>query len=213
VRTSPIGLCLVAAIDCAAAVQSAGAAAGPGVFFFDAYAAVPRQIGDSLQVRGVLFPGTLEPPLRLDFDEFEHTVVFAPHLVGIGGAVDFYASATLFVYSDARATGSPADPARPATYTDGDCILSAHVRDFVHSNFGPPGWAAGHFALTGGSRLSEVVFPPSVLSADWTMADPGIPGGYQEVWLGRMYPLIDAAWPRTWSAVKTLYREDAPALH
>ncbi len=208
-RGSRSWICVLGTIAFAAGLQSA-CAAGPGVLFFDAYAMAPQHVGDSLQVRGVLFPAPLPPPLPLDFDEFEHTVVFAPHLVAIGDAVDFYAATTIAVYSDVRATGTRADPAQPGTYTDGDCILLARLREFVHSNFGSPGYAAGHFELTGGSRLDEVVFPPSILSVEWSTGDPSTPTGYQEVWLGQMYPLIDGTEQRTWSAVKALYREGAP---
>ena len=197
----------IAALLCTGAC----AAAGSGVLFFDAYAIAPQQIGDSLQVRGVIFPGELPPPLSLDFDEYQHTIVFAPPLAAIGDAVDFFATATLAVYSDPRQTGTRADPAQPASYVDGACILRARLRDFLHSNFGPPGYAAGRLEWTGGSRVQELSPPPSVLSADWTTLDPDLPNGYHEVWLGQLYPLIDAVEPRTWSAIKTLYRENPPA--
>ena len=191
---------------------SAFAAAGPGVLFFDAYAVAPQQIGDSLQVRGVIFPGVSAAALcRSTSTQFQHTIVFAPKLVAIGDAVDFYAAATLAVYSDSLGNGTRADPAQPATYVDGDCILRGQLLDFVHSNFGPPGTAAGHLEWTGGSRLPELSPVPSVLSADWTTLDPDIPSGYHEVWLGQLYPLIDGIESRTWSAIKSLYRENPPA--
>jgi len=202
-------LCVFGIIAFAADLQSA-CAADPGVLYFDAWAIAARQIGDSLEVRGVLFHGSVPPPLPLDFDAFEHTLVFAAQLVATRDGVEIYAPSTIAVYSDVRATGTLADPAQPGTYTDGDCILLARLQDLVHSNFGSPGYVTGHFELTGGSRLDEVVFPPSILGAGWETVDA--PAGYHEAWLGQMfYDDPNGIEQRTWSAVKALYREDVPA--
>jgi hypothetical protein len=203
------GLFCCLAIVLAGNVSAAGG--GIGVLHFDAVAIAPRDVGDSLVVRGVLFPSSWDPPLPLDFADLQHTIVYAPPLTGIGGAVDFYGTARLSIYSDSLASGTRADPALPATYTDGDCILRATVHEFSHSNFGSPGTAGGHFTLDGGSRLQEVGIPPCILAVGWTNSDPDLPPGYDETWIGDLYPLIDAVESRSWSTIKALFREPQPA--
>jgi hypothetical protein len=138
-----------------------------------------------------------------------HATVFS-YFGGFLQIVDFANAAQVFVYED---TGTAADYANPATFTDGTVILSGGSNYMFGQRadvFAVPWNFYGTIVFTGGAGLGNLA---SACSFGLTMNDfvdfqiASNPAGYQEAY--------DAEWKcaesisveeASWGSVKTLYR-------
>jgi len=208
-------------------------ASGQVEFTFEGFAVMSPGIdltGATLSVYGIANPPASTPtPLPLDFANNQYTISVNDMLVtgfvqDLGNATkDFdFTGGVLSIFEDAIATGTSADYANQASFTDGDMIVQASVDAGweMHLDnpigFGYSGAGIGTCDINGGSSLGDLQTYGYPLD-NWTFAGTAIaepssfvnvPNGYNYVFGIKIIfpydptPNEDA----TWSHVKNLYR-------
>ena len=147
-------------------------------------------------------------PIPLDFANYQYTLVVTDLQLLVDGTPQQYGNGVIAIYQDAA---TPADYADPATFTDGEAILTGVVTTLTRMMFTATlGNANGAVDWTGGTML-DLIAPQdqtgwpflSGINADSFNVEPG----YDEQWDGKVEPTepIVATEARTWSQVKALY--------
>ena len=141
---------------------------------------IPGTVGDDLTMYSVVYG--INPPLPLDFDNFEYTMVITDlELTGSAGISTFFADGLIAIYED---NATVADFANPATFVDGTPILTGVIHNLTRNQIGNGGSASSQTVdWTGGTRLDEIAPEDQV---DWvfltginvSLAAPG----YSEHW-------------------------------
>lgn len=211
-------------------------------FLFDGYAVyspAPDQVGATMDVYGILSTvGGVPTPIALDMDNFEYTVHVAdmaiatydefpaiPPIIGPRKVLTF-AGGMLRIYADAIVGGTAADFAAPGTFTDGEPILFAGVKDnwtlnLMDGSITPDGVytgsGAGFCDFIGGTQLDAITVAEYYLD-DWNFlgldisddnppATP-VPAGYDRSFKVKLTPPNDPTptVETTWGKIKELYR-------
>ncbi len=179
-------LLMIAAVGLALAPAAASA---QQYFDFNGQTLLPAGPGGDLTMVSIVDNGgVIDPPLPLDFANFQYTLVVSGLTLITDGAAQFYSGGTITLYED---DGTPADFANMATFMDGTALLVGSV-SLQRQMFLPSlGSVAGDVDWTGGTRLSE--FAPadqlgwkffSSVSNRSTVTQPG----YDENWDGKTEP-------------------------
>ena len=190
---------------------AAALASDPANFdFFGNVPAVPSSHGHGLTMYAVITNnGAVPTPIPLDLDGAEHTLVIEATLDHGAGVSQFYAPATVRIYSD-NGPATAHNYANPSTFQDGTLILSGTfsgslVRDQYTQTVGS---FAGRIDWTGGTRLGEL----GESTTGWTVngglsrAACPLPSGFVECWDGAVTQTTVAVEPRTWGSLKALYK-------
>ena len=190
-------------------------------------------VGAMMTVYGIANPPvSLPTPIPMDFFNNQYTVVCNDMVVQtfnldpVAFMKDFmFSGGFLSIYGDPIATGTPADYANPATFSDGELLLQYAVEPgwlmHLDNPMGPPfGWYSGAGAgpcnVVGGTQMSllEVMEYPM---NGWTFAGTGISEpnmfdapepGYEYIFGVKILFPYDPT-PNeatTWGQLKTLYR-------
>ena len=192
-----------------AAIAVTSPAAAQQLFDFLGQANIPGGVGGHLSMYSLMAdPAPATTPLPLDFDNFEYTLVIANLPMTVDGAPQEYAGGSITIYEDA---GTAADYAFPATFVDGEAILSGTFAYLNRSMFTATlGSALGQVDWTGGTRLDDIA-PGDRL--DWpfftginAMSSQTEPG-YDERWDGKVEPPdpIVADEQMNWGDVKSRF--------
>lgn len=222
---------LVPAVLLAALLLAAPAGAA-GEFIFYGYAQyVPAKdvVGATMDVYGIAAPGSIAPPIALDFANYQYTVWVDDMVIATYSNLPTYLKSSSFnggvlrIYEDAKATGTAADYANLATFTDGTLILQASVDDGWSYMLidGPTirdgifvGSGSGRCDFNGGSRLGELVAGEYYLD-DWSFLgtpvsdpNPTVPAGFHRVFDVKIVAPNDPTptEPQSWGQVKGSYR-------
>ena len=183
------------------------------LFDFLGQADVPDAVGGTLSMHSIMpeVSPPVYPPLPLDFDNFEYTLVVTGlglDDLGVGTyPLQTYSGGTIAIYEDA---GTAADYANPGTFTDGTAILVGNVTLLTRQVFTATiGSIAGSVDWTGGTQLNE--FAP-VDQLNWSFlsginqnnAEPG----YDEQWDGKVEPQgpIVETESQSWGTFKAFMR-------
>jgi hypothetical protein len=185
-------------------------AADPPNFDFNGYAIVPAAIGGTLTMRSVLTNnGVVPTPIVLDFVNYQYTLVVVGTLASAAGIAQNYNPASIQMWENLKSTGTAADYAIPATFTDGTLILSGVfdgnlIRNKFTTNLGN---FVGKVNFNAGSRLGDLATPTGwPFGGGWSRSISGIPSGYQENWDGKIDLAPVAVAPQQWGGVKELFR-------
>jgi hypothetical protein len=170
---------------------------------------VPDQVGGTLSMYSIMpeHMAPIEPPLPLDFDNFQYTLVVTGLTLDADGAVQTYSGGTITMYEDA---GTAADYAILGSFTDGEVILSGNVTLLTRQMFTATiGTVSGNVDWTGGTQLNE--FAPAD-QLGWTflsgVSARNFEPGFDEVWDGKVEPqgpIVDTE-KTTWGSLKALMR-------
>lgn len=192
-----------------ALVLIAAPASAQQLFDFLGQADVPDQVGGTLSMYSIMpeHMAPIEPPLPLDFDNFQYTLVVTGLTLDVDGAVQTYSGGTVTMYEDA---GTAADYAALGTFTDGEVILSGNVTLLTRQMFTATiGTVSGNVDWTGGTQLNE--FAPAD-QLGWTflsgVSARNFEPGFDEVWDGKVEPqgpIVDTE-KTTWGSLKALMR-------
>ena len=194
-----------------ALVLMAAPASAQQLFDFLGQADVPDAVGGTLSMYSIMpeVSPPIEPPLPLDFDNFQYTLVVTGLTLDADGAVQTYSGGSIAIYEDA---GTAADYANSATFTDGTAILTGDVTLLTRQMFTATiGTVSGNVDWTGGTEVNE--FAPadqlgwtflSGISARSENTEPG----FDEQWDGKVEPQgpIVNTTPTTWGSFKALMR-------
>ena len=226
-------LALVAALTAAAPAM----AASEIIFYgYAKYAPVVDAVGSTLEVYGLAAPGSVAPPVTFDWTNYEYTILgsgmtvatYVADSVPVGSYLldrktSSFTGGIVRIYQDAKAGGTHASFAAPATFVDGTLMLTASVDDGFAALLtdGPilhdgifVGSGSGTCDFNGGSRLGELVTAEYYLN-DWFFAgvpisdpNPTVPAGFQRLFNVKIVSPNDptSAETGTWSGVKGLYR-------
>lgn len=194
------------------------------------YAPAVDAVGSTMQVLGVAnAPVSAPPPIVMDFDTYQYTVwvdemvvaAFNYDMVDQKKVTDFNGG-VIRIYRQMKAGGTPADYAVPATFTDGELILTATVQDGWRMQLSDPfgmtfaGSGIGLCDFDGGSSLAELIeFGGQPFLENWTFAGTGIsdpsffvtvPDGYDRIFgIKLVYPEPVPAGESSWGGVKALF--------
>ena len=183
------------------------------LFDFLGQADVPDGVGGSLSMYSIMpeISPPVYPPLPLDFDNYEYTLVVTDLALDDLGSgtypIQAYSGGTIAIFEDA---GTAADYANTGTFIDGTAILTGNVTFLMRQVFtGTLGTVSGGVDWTGGSRLDDIA-PGDQLG--WTFlaginlnnAEPG----FDEQWDGKVEPQgpIVETQKSTWGDFKALMR-------
>jgi len=185
-------------------------AADPPNFDFNGYAIVPTTVGGILTMRSVLTNnGVVPTPIGLDFVNNQYTLVVIGTLASTAGISQYYSPATIEIWEDAKAGGTAADYANPATFTDGTLILSgAFDGNLIRTAF-PNGTGSfvGKVDFGGGSRLGDLATSQDwPFGGGWSRNVTTIPAGYHEQWDGKIDLAPVAVEDETWGGVKEIFK-------
>lgn len=157
-------------------------------------------------------PAPFTTPLPLDFANYEYTIVISGLTLVTDAFPEVYAGGMITLYQD---NGTAADPAMPATFTDGEAMLVGtlsldlfHMSDVIPSN--QTGNGTGNVDWTGGTHLNDF----AVADQDgWTFVVATNAGsalladGFDEVWDGKVEPegiIVDTD-KVTWDQLKSWF--------
>lgn len=195
-------------LSCLAVLGSTASAVQ--LFDFDGQAIWPAAPGGTAVAYGRIVNGeAVEAPLPFDFANFEYTLAVTDLVLDSAGSTSYFSGGIVTIYKD---DATPADFAAPATFTDGEAVLSGVMATFQHVMLtGTLGSANGYVDWTGGSMLNDLA--PSdqlgwpfltLVSRSATQVQPG----YTEKWDGKIEPVeeVVASEVETWSGVKALFR-------
>lgn len=207
---------------------------------FEGYAKYAVPFGGGIDAVGAVMdvygysnpPTTLPTPVDMDYVANQYTVHVSEmtvatyeeyNLAGLHKVVTFNGG-VLRIYQDAKAGGTAADFANPATFTDGTLLLEGNVADGwvmdLSDPFGMGGFSgagSGYLDFVGGAGLTEMnnLGGPDYLTK-WTFAGTGIsdptffvsvPDGYQRIFgIKLFYPGLVPNDEGSWGEVKNLYR-------
>jgi hypothetical protein len=226
----------LAALALAAMVVTALPAQAGSGFVFYGYARygegdVPDDDGSTLEVFGTLEPATgMRTPLAVDLETYEYTI-HIQYLMVIGSVMlteqmkqVSYCGGLLRIYRDELAGGTGADYTDPASFTDGERLLSVRGLCLQTALFDLDGdllWlgdGSGTFDFAGGDQLPDLVangydtegwqlFASPVADAN-PLHGITVPEGFLRVFNIKLTPPnnpqpVSAA---TWGGVKNLYR-------
>ena len=158
------------------------------IFDYNGYV---QGLPDQIDLYAEVFdPGAAgELPLPLDFANYQYTLVITGLLPAGGNA---WSGGAIALYEDALVGGTAADPANPATYTDGSVYLSGVVSLTRAPNIFQPNLAAlsGTVDWTGGAHLNDLAPADQtgwafMGAANSNPAEP-LPAGYDEQWDGKI---------------------------
>lgn len=188
----------------------AGSATATQLFDFDGQAKLPTTAGSAAEVYGVIVNGNaVATPIPLDFANYQYTVVVTDLILDATGPTSFFVDGNVAIYQDA---GTPADWADPATFTDGEAILSGTMAAFQHTMLTSTlGNGQGTVDWTGGTRLNDLA--PSDQS-DWpfltliSRSATQVEDGFDEKWDGKIEPreVVVGSESRSWSGLKAAFR-------
>ena len=183
------------------------------LFDFLGQADVPDAVGGTLSMHSIMpeVSSPVVPPLPLDFDNFEYTLVVTGlglDDLGTGGfPIQTYSGGTIAIYEDA---GTAADYANTGTFTDGEAILVGNVTLLTRQIFTATlGSVAGSVDWTGGTRLNDIA---PVDQLGWSFLSGVNPSaaepGFDEMWDGKVEPQgpIVETESTTWGAFKAFMR-------
>lgn len=236
-RKSYKALAPILAVVAVLAAAAPALAAGEVIFYgYARYTPAVDVVGAGVEIYGLAAPGSVAPPIAFDWTNYDYTIWvsgmtvtgFLADAVPVGTYVlnreaSTFTGGTIQIYEDAKAGGTHADYATPATFTDGALILTAAVDPGYSALLtdGPVihdgifvGSGIGTCDFNGGSRLADLVSAEYYLD-DWTFAgtpisdpNPTVPNGFQRLWNVKIVAVNDPT-PidrSTWSGVKTLYQ-------
>jgi len=182
------------------------------LFDFLGQADVPDQVGGTLSMYSIMpeVSPPVVPPLPLDFDNFEYTLVVTGLVLDDLGAgtypIQVYSGGTIAIFEDAA---TAADYANTGTFTDGTAILVGNVIMLTRQVFTSVGSVGGTVDWTGGSRLDDIA---PVDQLGWAFlsglnrnnAEPD----FDEQWDGKVEPQgpIVETQKATWGSFKALLR-------
>ena len=202
-------LAALAALAILAAAPGAQAVDPPN-FDFYGYAIVPTTAGGTLVLRSVLTNnGVVPTPIGLDFTLNQYTLVATATLLVVGPPSQ-YSPATVQMWEDPIASGTAANYAVAASFTDGLMILSGSFDgNLTRNRFTTTlGNFIGKVDFAGGSRLGDLSTPQDwPFGGAWKRGISGIPSGYNDNWDGKIDLSPVAVEPRTWGAVKEMFGE------
>ncbi len=173
------------------------ASAAPQAFDFLGQAAIPTSVGGALTMYSTVQEGssTVVPPIPLDFDNYDYTIVVTDLVLDTDGTVQYYSNGTIVLYED---NSTVADYSDLSTFTDGTAILIGTISTLTRSvstMLIPPYTVTisvnGTVDWTGGTRLDDMA-PPDQL--DWSFlaagnTDPAdVMPGFDEQWDGKVEP-------------------------
>lgn len=225
-----VSLVLAAALLVLASVYGSAMAGAEFVSYGNAmYSSGVDVVGSTIDVYGIITDaGGLETPIPLDFVNFEHTVHVSGWVIAsVTNPSSMVRTVTLNggtieIFTD---NATAADWANPATFVDGDMILSATLQDgfvlnMLDTNLDDlyQGFGTGMCDMVGGSRLGELVAAEYELN-DWivnalNVADPGsgpgvtVPDGFDRVFDLKLVPPNDPTGTETstFGSIKSLFR-------
>lgn len=200
------------------------------------YTPVTDAVGSTVDVYGLAAPGSVAPPVALDWANYEYTIevsgmtvaTYVVDSVPIGPytldrKTTTFTGGVIRIYEDAKAGGTPASYAAPASFVDGTLILVAAVDDGFSALLtdGPTvhdgifvGSGSGTCDFNGGSRLGDLVAAEYYLN-DWffggvPISDPSptVPAGFDRTFNVKIVSPNDPTSLETgsWGGVKDLYR-------
>ncbi|MBU0743101.1 hypothetical protein KKG45_10870 [bacterium] len=193
----------------AIAVTLPVAAQAQQLFDFLGQANLPAGQGGTLSMYSIVSnPVPATPPLPLDFDSFQYTLVIVDLVLDVDGDPQEYSGGTITIYEDAA---TAADYAFPGTFVDGTAILIGTFDYLNRSMFTATlGTASGQLDWTGGSMV-DMIAPDDRL--DWlfftginALASQVEPG-YDEAWDGKVepeHPIVPGE-QMNWGEVKNAY--------
>jgi len=186
-------------------------AADPPNFDFNGYAIVPTTVGGILTMRSVLTNnGVVPTPILLDFANNQYTLVVIGTLTNAALTPQYYSPATIEIWEDPIAGGTPANYANAATFTDGTLILSgAFDGNLTRNRFtSTVGSFIGKVDFSGGTRLGDLATPQDwPFGGGWSRAVSTIPSGYNEQWDGKIDLAPVAVDEKTWGGVKEIFKK------
>lgn len=197
-------------VTIAAALAFASPAAAQQIFDFNGQATVPGAVGGTLDMNSVVYdPAPASTPLPLSFGAYQYTLVVRDLTLNLDGVTQAYSGGMIAIYEDAS---TPADPADPATYTDGVLVLGGVITSLNRTLF--PGSLIGSISgfvdWTGGRDLDE--FAPEdqdgwPLLSGFSVRAQNVAPGYDENWDGKTEPtqLVVENREMSWAQVKALY--------
>ena len=200
---------MIALTLCSLAVLGSTASAVQ-LFDFDGQAIWPAAPGGTAVAYGRIVNGEAVPaPLPFDFANFEYTLVVTDLVLDTAGSTSFFSNGVVTIYKDA-ATAS--DFTAPATFADGEAVLSGVMATFQHAMITSTlGSANGYVDWTGGTMLNDLA-PADQLGWPFltlvSRAASQVQPGYTEKWDGKIEPIeeVVASEAETWSGVKALFR-------
>ena len=164
-------------------------------FDFLGQADLPALEGGSLSMYSVIQEGSgiVVPPIPLDFDNYDYTVVITDLVLDTDGTVQYYSGGTVTIYEIANGA---ADYANLSTFTTGTAILvgdlTTMTRSDVTQSF-PPFLRAitmnGELDWTGGTRVDDMAPPDQVgwhLFASGNQDAANVEPGFDEQWDGKI---------------------------
>jgi hypothetical protein len=220
-RSAILGL-LVGAIAILAGLGATPCQADP---FFDFYGfsyldGPPNTVGTTVQVPMLLNTIQPDPIWPLDFSGHEYTVTVENAVISevqaMGPMLSItYVGGTIAMRGDgaknAQWAANPPNALVPATFDDGETLLSGTLTEFVEiwSPMAGTGTISATITWTGGSRLGDLVNP-----SNWTLfggvsnnPDLGIPGGFDLAWDPQFYgPGITPVKSGSWGSIKANFR-------
>ncbi len=204
-------------------------AASEWIFYgYAKYAPAPDQVGAVMDVYGLAAPGSIAPPIAVDYANYEYTAwVSGMTIATYSNSLSWRKSSTfnggiLRIYADAKAGGTAADFLNPSTFTDGSLILVASVDNGFSSILtdGPTirdgifvGSGSGTCDFNDGSRLGDLVAAEYYLT-NWFFGgtpisdpNPTVPAGFHRVFDLKLVSPNDptSIEPNTWGGIKRLY--------
>jgi hypothetical protein len=124
--------------------------------------------------------GVVPTPIPLDFSLNQYTLVVDGTLDHTTGIAQYYSPATVQIWADPIAGGTPADYANPSTFTDGTLILGGTFDGFLIRNTFLPtlGNFIGRIDWQNGSQLGQLVTPQDwPFGGGWSRSVAFIPDG------------------------------------
>lgn len=215
--------CVQIAVTCLALAAGSGVATATpffDFFGFDYLDGPPYSVGTSETVAMVFDPLQPDPPIPMDLEQNEATVLVSD--LGIvdvqssGGVVVLtFAGGIIQIFEDpaknAQWTENPPNAQVPGSFTDGTLILGGNFTDcvMVFDLTMGTGTVQGHVDFTTGSRLNELDVLAGWLFYGGVSTNPifGIPAGYQMAWDPQlMSPETVRTEQTTWGKVRGLFR-------
>jgi hypothetical protein len=187
-------------------------------FDFLGQADLPTMVGGTLSMYSVIQEGSgiIVPPIPLDFDNYDYTVVITGLVLDVDGILQQYSGGTVTIYEIANGA---ADYANLSTFTTGTAILVGDLvsmtRSDVTQSF-PPFLRAitinGDLDWTSGTRLDDMAPADQVgwgLFASGNQDAANVEPGFDEQWDGKIEldRLIVPSEPKTMGELKAGFEQ------